>query len=117
MTLLLIFILGLALVQLGRLYFERQGARELSIALLSDVSRLEPGQTLTLTVILENKKRMSVPHVSARILFPAILECLEPDLILDDESMASALVLHTTLAGRQKKTRTLKFIARQRGAG
>ena len=46
MTLLLIFILGLALVQLGRLYFERQGARELSITLLSDVSRLEPGQTL-----------------------------------------------------------------------
>lgn len=117
MTLLLIFILGLTLVQLGRLYFERQGARELSITLLSDVSRLEPGQTLTLTLILENKKRMSVPHVSARILFPAILECLEPDLILNDESMASALVLHTTLAGRQKKTRTLKFIARQRGAG
>lgn len=43
MTLLLIFILGLTLVQLGRLYFERQGARELSITLLSDVSRLEPG--------------------------------------------------------------------------
>ena len=42
MTLLLIFVLGLVFVQLGRYDFERRGARDMSITLLSDVSRLEP---------------------------------------------------------------------------
>ena len=55
MTLLLIFVLGLVFVQLGRYDFERRGARGLSVTLLSDVSRLEPGQTLSLTVILEKR--------------------------------------------------------------
>ncbi len=117
MTLLLIFVLGLVFVQLGRYDFERRGARGLAVTLLSDVSRLEPGQTLTLTVILENKKRMSVPHVAVRITFPAILDCEETDLTLTSESAANTFVLHTTLAGRQKKTRSLRFTAKQRGAG
>lgn len=117
MTLLFIFVLGLILAQLGRYDFERRGARELTVTLLSDVSRLEPGQTLTLTVILENKKRMSVPHAAVRITFPAILECEETDLSLTGESATNAFVLHTTLSGRQKKTRTLQFTAKQRGAG
>ena len=40
MTLLFIFVLGLFLAQLGRYDFERRGARELTVTLLSDVSRL-----------------------------------------------------------------------------
>ena len=116
MIILTALLLAIVLIALFHLRFQRLGAAGLNAQMRLDRSRLKPGEQLTLTFSLDNRKFRILPLVVFQLSYPSLLQLTEPAHPRESGSVQT-LTLRTSLLPWTKKTRQLHFTALQRGVG